>query len=244
MATRITDYPEYAAPLHDADWMEMCRGSTGASYKVSPNKAIGLRSGQQAPNPMNSSPNTVQPGGNWGGQNTATNFVHTTVDMILFAGMLVVRTPITITQATVYVAPTAQAGSVTRFGIHSAYPDWSLKALVVDFGTIDSSTTGRKNVTGLSLLLPPGQYWTSSAASATSVALVAHAASPFSLAGPLVRDTANITSNTCHPTMFSQSVTAPAVNGFPAVASSVLSVIGSGSIPGVFQQVFFQWTES
>ena len=55
---------------------------------------------------------------------------------------------------------TLQASSVVRFALHSANDNWQPVAVIEDFGTINSTTTGVKTLTpsGGSRIVPPGRY--------------------------------------------------------------------------------------
>jgi hypothetical protein len=86
-------------------------------------------------------------------------------DRIHIAPLTVVR-PVTITSATVIV--TSGVGSSTiRIGIYSATADFVVNSLVADFGTVDSSTTGRKTIGSLSQVLPVGHYFTAVCSNST-----------------------------------------------------------------------------
>lgn len=65
----------------------------------------------------------------------------------------------TLTAVRIMIGGTGQAGSTARAGIYNANSYWEPGALLADFGTVDSSTTGNKDITGLSQLLLPGRYW-------------------------------------------------------------------------------------
>jgi hypothetical protein len=161
---------------------------------------------------------------------------------IYFQGKFRTAAPIVINSMMVYVS-TAQAASVLRVGIHSANDDWSLKALVTDFGTFDSSTTGRKELTGLSLSLPPGMYYSSLAASVANVAVLSPGTNPFSPEGAIVNGTA-IAAASLYFMHLSQTATTPAISGFPAVSASAMAQVQQDANYWNEGGVFYQWTEA
>lgn len=65
----------------------------------------------------------------------------------------------TLTAVRIVVEATAQAGSTIRMGIYNANSYWEAGTLLADFGTVDSSTTGNKEITGLNQVLLPGRYY-------------------------------------------------------------------------------------
>ena len=56
------------------------------------------------------------------------------------------------------VAIAGSAGSVMRFGVYNVNASGTPTTLVRDFGTVDTTTTGQKVITGLNLTLTPGLY--------------------------------------------------------------------------------------
>lgn len=58
----------------------------------------------------------------------------------------------------VEVTSAGSAGSVHRLGIYGSGADGAPDALVLDAGTVDTTTTGLKDIT-ISQALPPGIYW-------------------------------------------------------------------------------------
>jgi hypothetical protein len=66
---------------------------------------------------------------------------------------------LTITQIGLRVI-TGAAGSLYRLGVYSADADGNPDALLLDAGTLDASTAGHKGISGLSLALTAGEYWT------------------------------------------------------------------------------------
>lgn len=63
----------------------------------------------------------------------------------------------TISDLGIYVSTAAPAGGLLRLGLYSPHANgYQPGALIVDAGTVDSTTTGAKVVTGLSAVLPEG----------------------------------------------------------------------------------------
>lgn len=82
---------------------------------------------------------------------------------------LVTYETITITSIGITVS-TNVASSTIRFGIVNDDGDGVPGAKLVDFGTVDSgASTGLKEITGLSQVLPPGLYWIYMACQGTGV---------------------------------------------------------------------------
>jgi hypothetical protein len=73
----------------------------------------------------------------------------------------VVSTTVTVSKLACYVT-TAQAGSTLRMGIYSSDSNDKPANLVLDAGTVASTTTGAKYIEGLSQSLSPGLYWLAS----------------------------------------------------------------------------------
>lgn len=65
----------------------------------------------------------------------------------------------TLTAIRVMVGGSGQANSTIRTGIYQANSYWEPGSLLADFGTVDSSSTGNKDITGLTQTLIPGRYW-------------------------------------------------------------------------------------
>lgn len=51
------------------------------------------------------------------------------------------------------------SGSVHRLGIYDTAADGTPGSLILDAGTVATTTTGDKEITGLSAQLTPGLYW-------------------------------------------------------------------------------------
>lgn len=63
----------------------------------------------------------------------------------------------TISDLAIYVSAAAPAGGLLRLGLYSPHANgYQPGALIVDAGTVDSTTTGGKVVTGLSAVVPEG----------------------------------------------------------------------------------------
>jgi hypothetical protein len=73
-------------------------------------------------------------------------------------GFFAVTTPVTITAASIRVTLSAVGGEL-RTGIYTCDSTGLPVNLVVDFGVFDASSTGKKELTGLSTLLQPGFYF-------------------------------------------------------------------------------------
>jgi len=239
MVTKITDSSEYNAIIQDADWMEIQRASNGASYKVSPNKKVGLRAGVQMIDPTSSVGVFSLPG-------VLTNDIHTTFSIAsvsyVYLTRFVVHSSITITDA-LLVVTTLKAASVVRLGVYSADEYWNTVDLIADLGTVDSTTTGRKVLTGLSLVLNPGPYFTACASSVAAVICTSQAVSPFTMTG--ASSPASVSSANVYAAHHrSGTLTTPALSGLP-LGSGVGAVTGTiGPSVGEDSPVFFRWTEN
>jgi hypothetical protein len=73
-------------------------------------------------------------------------------------GFFAVTTPVTITAASIRVTLSAVGGEL-RTGIYTCNSVGLPVDLVEDFGVFDASSTGKKELTGLSTLLQPGFYY-------------------------------------------------------------------------------------
>jgi hypothetical protein len=74
--------------------------------------------------------------------------------------------PVTLDRIAVRVTTAGSAGSVIRLGIYSADAAMFPSTLVLDAGTVDSSSTGTKEIT-ISQALPFGVYWLGAVGQAT-----------------------------------------------------------------------------
>jgi len=64
----------------------------------------------------------------------------------------------TVTELGIYI-PTGVGSSTVRLGLYADNDGQPTGSPLVDAGTIDSSTTGYKSITGLSVSVNPGRYW-------------------------------------------------------------------------------------
>ena len=68
-------------------------------------------------------------------------------------------TQITLSEISIQNVVTAgSSGSIMRFGVYNVNDYGTPTTLVADFGTVDTTTTGQKVITGLNLTLNPGLY--------------------------------------------------------------------------------------
>lgn len=79
-------------------------------------------------------------------------------------GFFAVTAPITISSAEVRVTTAGGASAACRIGIYECKANADPGDLVADFGVISASSTGRKQITGLSATLPVGFYYSISVA--------------------------------------------------------------------------------
>jgi len=243
MVVRIPEYPEYISSAGDEDCVEIQRVLNGASYKISPS-SVGLRGGVALPNLTGAAGANGVPGGTWGGGiGGATSQILNSTGSMYLCGAFFLRAPITITGLACVVL-TPQAASAARIGIYSANSDWSLNALVADFGTVDSSTSGRKEITGLSTVLQSGQYYTSFAVSVANVSLQLTVSTPFTISGTASIISPTFTTASMHTGTWRQTATTPAASGFAAPSSSVLIAQTTGTRLGTDVMALFQWTEN
>ena len=99
----------------------------------------------------------------------------------LWASSFIVPRGVKIDRLAVNVT-TLQAASLVRMGLYESQADGTPGALIVDGGTVDSSTTGAKTVT-VDVTLKPGLYWCAWEYDVASVGLRGrNAASALSLA--------------------------------------------------------------
>jgi len=74
----------------------------------------------------------------------------------------------TISDLAIYVSGAAPAGGLLRLGLYSPHANgYQPGALIVDAGTVNSTTTGQKVVTGLSAVLPEGLIFLATAVQGT-----------------------------------------------------------------------------
>jgi hypothetical protein len=75
----------------------------------------------------------------------------------LWYATFTVDRPITVTGAAIYCSSSA-VGSLVRGGIVALDDEAQPSSLITEFATFDTTSTGLKSVTGLTVSLPPGEY--------------------------------------------------------------------------------------
>jgi len=234
---RISDLPEYTGDLDPNDLFEYIDTSdttdhaSGSSRKIKSGRVgftaravVPALAGVRGP----TIPGTVHTGALSG------TLLYTDG---IFLGPLTLHRKITVLSATVVVTG-ASASSSMRMGIYYASASFVPGTLVYDWGTVSTTTTGRKTAT-TSSVLEPGNYYLAAVGSTSSLSVVLQRVQPLTLAGTLLRP--DFTSNS-NMGVDKLVVTHPGATagGLPSSLGAFAAVSASSSA-GIATPVFLDW---
>jgi hypothetical protein len=237
---RISDLVEHTASFIDADMMEMVDTSnttdhaTGSSFKVSVRRLGLITPSSPSPAPLGSPiPNLL------GVIATSASVTAIIASERIYMAPMSIRRPVTITSVGVCVS-TLVNPSIVRIGVYNATDDFQPGSLVADFGTVDSSTTGRKFIASLSQALPVGNYFMASCSNA-GVSFVMNKTMPHHVGGLHLNYT-GFTTSAYYSQFYRVGETSPS-SGLPSSLGGVLTGAGTSTSPGINCPVLTQWTE-
>ncbi len=237
--TELTTDPAADDWFYVVDKSDTTDDPAGSSRKIPANRALGILTQQNG----GLSPSGTKGYAQLGGYSAGFGGSHVPGPGTVFSGgIIVVFRDITITDACLIVE-TAQANSNVRLGIYNANQSTGkATTLVSDLGLVDTSVLGRREITGLSVALTPGLYWTVYCTEDSSRPGLRHGPIvPYPFAG----DTGTGISQFLVNQYRSDSGINQEVNGFDSdITAWSWATASSSSSPGHETRIYFKWTNS
>lgn len=232
MTKRISELPEYAAIPAAADLFEMYNESSDLHERVQAKDMLFPAHGASVMDPDTSVGHLGIPGAYSLGVAT---FTFSVGDQVYLFPLIVAR-PIRITEVHC-ICTSGASGANVRAGLYNADFDFEALGLEGDFGTMSLGTTGHKSITGMTVDLDPGFYYSAAALNTvTSPSVQASRSALLNPAGNLLNGSASSVGWVNGLQYFStgSGSALPATLGTPSHQSSTNS-------PGCNHPLFFRY---